>query len=153
MKKFKFTLQTVHKVRELKSERENLTLGELQNEADRAASQVTHIEELRNDAVEKYLQRLNSGRHLNPLEMELNANHFASLNTLQKEAQEAAEKKRQDLMRQIEVVKAARIEVKITDKLRGDQQKRHEMEFNRQEQNNVDELVTTKFARRIQGSK
>jgi flagellar export protein FliJ len=153
MKKFKFTLQTVHQVRELKSERENLTLAELQQEADNAERRVEHIEALRNEAVENYMRRINSGEQLNALEMELNANHFASLNSLQKEAQSVADAKRRAAMQQLDVVRAARIEVKITDKLRDDQKKRHEVEFNRQEQQNIDELVTTKFARRIQGSK
>lgn len=153
MKKFKFTLQTVHKVRELNSERENLTLSELQNEAEKAASRVEHIEAMRNEAVEKYLRRISSGGQLNPLEMELNANHFASLNALQKDAQRAVEEKRQACLQQMEIVKAARIEMKVTDKLRADQKARHLAEFNRTEQNSVDELVSTKFARNIQQAK
>lgn len=152
MKKFKFTLQTVHKVRELNSERENLTLHELQKEAEQAASRVTHIESLRHEAVEKYVRRLKSG-NLNPHEMELSANHFASLNALQKEAQKAADEKRQACARQMEVVKAARIEMKVTDKLRADQKKRHQCNVELMEQKAIDELVSTKFARRIQRSK
>ncbi len=153
MKKFKFTLQTVHKVREMKSEQENLALSELQVQALEAERRVEHIEDMRNEAVEQYLVRINSGERLNPLEMELNANHFASLNTLQKEAQVAAERKQDEVRRQMESVRAARIEVKITDKLRDGQTKRHELEANRQEQRNLDELVTTKFARSVQDSK
>lgn len=153
MKKFKFTLQTVHKVRELNSERENLALSELQSDAEKAASRVEHIESMRNEAVEKYLDRIGSGGQLNPLEMELNANHFASLNALQKDAQKTVEEKRQACLRQMEVVKAARIEMKVTDKLRSDQRQRHQAEADRREQNSVDELVSTKFARHIQQSK
>lgn len=153
MKKFKFTLQTVHKVRELKSEQENLTLSELQGEAREAEQRVEHIEGLRNEAVEQYLMRISSGERLNPLEMELNANHFASLNNLQREAQVAVDQKHEAVRQQLESVKAARIDVKITDKLRDDQKRRYELEANRREQRNLDELVTAKFARRVQGSK
>lgn len=153
MKKFKFTLQTVHKVREMNSERENLTLSELQNDAEKAAERVEHIESMRNEAVEKYLRRLSSGAQLNSLEMELSANHFASLNALQKDAQRAVEEKRQACLRQMEVVKAARIEMKVTDKLRSDQKLRHQAEADRREQSSVDELVSTKFARHIQQAK
>lgn len=153
MKKFKFTLQTVHKVRELKSEQENLTLSELQGEAREAERRVEHIEGLRNEAVGQYLMRISSGERLNPLEMELNANHFASLNNLQREAQVAVDQKHEAVRQQLESVKAARIDVKITDKLRDDQKRRYELEANRREQRNLDELVTAKFARRVQGSK
>ena len=153
MKKFKFTLHTVHKVREIKSERERLTLSELQQEAEKAASRVAHIEEMRNKAVENYLQKLSSGKHLNAMEMELNANHFASLNTLQKEAEKTAEQKRLECLEQMEKVRTADVQVKITDKLRDDQQKRHQFEADREEQNNIDELVSTKFARLVQGTK
>jgi flagellar export protein FliJ len=153
MRKFKFTLQTVHKVRELKNEREKLTLSELQNEAAQADSRVEHIEAMRSEAVENYLGRVNSGKHLNALEMELSARHFASLNFLQKDAQKTADEKRLDCARQLEKVQAATVDVKVTDKLRHDQQRRHRFEADRQEQMNVDEIVSTKFARIIQGSK
>ena len=153
MKKFKFTLHTVHKVREIKSERERLTLSELQQEVEKAASRIAHIEEMRNKAVENYLQKLSSGKQLNAMEMELNANHFASLNTLQKEAEKTAEQKRLECLEQMEKVRTADVQVKITDKLRDDQQKRHQFEADREEQNNIDELVSTKFARLVQGTK
>lgn len=153
MKKFKFTLDTVHQVRERKSEQENLTLTELQFEAQEAQMRVSHIETMRQEAVERYMERLNSGVHLNPREMELSSNHFASLNSLQKEAQKVVEEKQDACRRQLEKVHAARVEVKVTDKLRDSQQRRHNEEVARREQNNIEELVTAKFARRIQGSK
>lgn len=153
MKKFKFNLQTVHQVRELKSERENLTLSELKNEVEQAELRVVHIESMRAEAVERYMQRLSSGEHLNPREMELSSNHFASLNSLQKEAQKVVEEKRQACLRQLEVVKAVRVDVKVTDKLRNNQQKRHQENFERHEQQNIDELVTANFARNLQRSK
>lgn len=152
MKRFKFSLQTVHHVRELKSERENLALSELHIEAEKAQQRVAHIELMRTEAVEKYLQRLRSG-DLDPREMEMSSNHFASLDSLQMEAQKAAEETRQACLRQLELVKAARVEVKVTEQLRDTQHKRHHEEVARHEQNSVDDLVTAKFARRIQGSK
>ena len=93
------------------------------------------------------------GKQLNAMEMELNANHFASLNTLQKEAEKTAEQKRLECLEQMEKVRTADVQVKITDKLRVDQQKRHQFEADREEQNNIDELVSTKFARLVQGTK
>lgn len=153
MKKFKFTLQAVHKVRELKSERENITLGELLNAADAADLKVSHIETMRNEAIEKYLLKLNSGGQVSAMEMELNSMHFASLDSLQKEAQNEADAKRKAYAHQLEAARAARRDVKITDKLRTDQKKRHDLELDRQEQKNLDEIVVTKFARSLHGTK
>lgn len=153
MKKFKFNLQTVHNVRELKSERENLTLSELQSEVERAESRIAHIESMRAEAVERYIQRLSSGNHLNPREMELSSNHFASLNSLQNEAQKVADEKRLACLRQLEAVKAARVEVKVTDKLRDDQLRRHQQESDSLEQKGIDELVTANFTRNLQKSR
>lgn len=153
MKKFKFNLQTVHKVRELKSEQENLVLSELQNEVVQAELRVAHIESMRAEAVERYMERLTSGDHLNPREMELSSNHFASLNSLQKEAQRSVDEKRQACLSQLDVVKARRIEVKVTDKLHDEERKRHQRAVDRDEQKNTDELVTANFARNLQKSK
>jgi flagellar export protein FliJ len=150
MKKFKFTLQTVHSVRETRQEKESLTLAELRAEAGQAAARVASIEKIRLQTIEDYTLRLHSGEQLNAMEMELNSNHFASLNNLQKEAEKVLQEKKQACLRQVEIVTAAMREVKVTDQLRETQKERHQLEFARLEQNNVDELVSTNFARRAQ---
>ena len=152
MKKFKFNLQTVHKVRELRSEKENLLLSDLKNQAELARSRIAHIEELRKDALESYMKRLSAGAYLDPKEMELNSNHFASLDSLQREAQKVADEKAQACLSQIQVVLEARVEAKVTDKLHENQKMKHQLEFERHEQAGIDELVTNNFARNIQRS-
>ncbi len=153
MKKFKFTLQTVHKVREMRQEKEKIVLGELRAEADDAASHAANVEKLRSEAIDNYSRRLKSDERLNPMEMELNSNHFASLMRLQQEAENIVEQKKRACVRQGETVAAAMREVKVTDQLRETQKERHQQEFARQEQNSIDELVTTKFARQMQQTK
>ena len=149
MKKFEFKLETVHKVREIRQEREAIILGELQAEAERAGQTVTHIEMLRQEAIENYTRRLGAGEQLDAMEMEMNSNHFTSLNRLQKEAEIDLQQKRSMCLKQVEFVTEAMREVKITDRLRETQKERHRLEISRQEQNEVDEHVSGAFARRI----
>ena len=46
MKKFKFTLQTVHNVREMQQEKEELVLSERQTEVNQATARLAEIERL-----------------------------------------------------------------------------------------------------------
>lgn len=149
MKKFKFSLQTVHNVREMRQEKEKLVFSELQADAAKTADQIAQIEKLRVEAIEVYARRLNAGEQISATEMELHSNHFTSLNRLQIEAEKVLEQKNQACVNQGETVAAAMREVKITDRLRETQKARHQVEFARHEQNNIDELVSATFARKL----
>ena len=149
MKKFKFTLDSVHKVRGIKQDRESVILSELRTEAERAAAGVAHIELMRHSAIEKYTQRIAAGERLDALEMELSSKHFASLDRLQRDAEAVLAQRKKACEIQIAVVTEAMRSVKITENLRDTQEARHRREHERQEQNSVDELVSTNFARRI----
>jgi flagellar export protein FliJ len=147
MKKFKFTLQTVHNVRELRQEKEELILGQLQTEAVVAEEVVAQIESNRRQAIENYAQRLRSGEQLDPMEMELNSKHFESLNQRRKDSEQVVAQKKQACVRQSQAVVGAMREVKITGRLQETQKRKHDLEFARTEQNGIDELVSTRFAR------
>lgn len=149
MKKFKFTLQTVHNVRQMKQEKEELVLSEKQNEANRAAERLDELERARVDAIEKYTGKMKAGEFLSAYEMELNTNHLAALDRVIREAQADLEQKKRACAAQGEIVAAASREVKITDRLRETQQNRHRLETARQEQNALDELVSANFARQM----
>lgn len=149
MKKFKFSLDTVHKVREIHQERESVILGELQTQAEKAAQGVASIEARRQEAIQSYTTRITSGEQIDVMELELNSNHFASLDRLQKDAEAALAIKRQACARQIESVTEAMRAVKITDNLKETQLERHQLEYTRQEQTTVDELISATFARRL----
>ncbi|CAN5362998.1 hypothetical protein BH10ACI2_BH10ACI2_06510 [soil metagenome] len=153
MKKFKFTLDTVHKVREIRMEKESVILSDLQAEAEKAAQSLANLETMRQEAIENYTRRIRSGEQMNSMEMELNSNHFASLDRLQKEAEAALALKRTACARQIQLVTEAMREVKVTDNLRETQMERHQLESDRQEQTIVDELVSATFARRMSQAK
>lgn len=149
MKKFEFTLKTVHKVREIRQEKESTILANLQADAEKAARRVAQIEAMRHEAIESYSRRLTSGDQLNATELELSSNHFASLDRLQRDAEVELRVKQHACLRQIELVGEAMRDVKITDKLRESQEERHQQEYLRQEQNSVDDMVSAKFARRL----
>ena len=153
MKKFKFKLQTVHNVREMKQEKEQLVLSELQKEAAKAAERVAEIDQLRFKAIANYARRIECGQTIDPYELELNSNHIAALDRLQREAKENLEIKRQACARQSKTVAAAAREVKVTNRLRENQEQRHQLELERQDQNNIDEIVTSNFARRMSQTK
>ena len=148
MKKFQFKLETVHKVREIRQEREAVILAELQRAAEKAAQKVAQIEGLRQEAIENYTRRIASGEQLEAKEMELNSNHFTLLNRLQREGEDDLQQRQRSCTQQIESVTEAMREVKITDRLRETQEERHRIEFSRQEQSMVDEHVAGIFARR-----
>jgi flagellar export protein FliJ len=149
MKKFEFKLGTVHKVREIRKEREAIILGELETEAVKAAQKVSNIDTLRQEAIENYARRLSAGEQLDAAEMELNSSHVNSLNRRQKDAEADLQQKRSSYLRQVEFVTEAMRDVKITERLRETQKERHGQEMSRQEQNSIDEHVSGTFARRI----
>lgn len=149
MKKFKFTLDSVHKVREIKQDRESVILSELRAQADRAAERIAHIEAMRREAIENYTRRIAAGERLDALEMELSSKHFASLDLLQKDAEAVLAQRQKACEIQIGTLTEAMRDVKITANLRETQRERHNSEFERREQNGVDELVSNNFARRI----
>lgn len=151
MKRFKFSLESVHKVREIRQERESAILGELKAEAMRAAERVAHIEAMRREAIDRYTRQVTNGARVDALEMELSSKHFASLDRLQKDAEAELARRNRDCEIQIAAVTEALRNVKITENLRETQVRRHRAEFDRQQQNDVDEIVTTSFARRTTG--
>lgn len=153
MKKFKFTLQTVHNVREMRQEKEELVFSQMQAEATRAAERIREIEKMRFEALENYTRRLTAGAAVCAIELEMNSNHFASLDRLQREAEKILNEKKQACNQQSRKLACAVREVKITNRLRETQVAKHKLELERQEQINTDEIVSANFARRLIGTK
>lgn len=149
MKKFKFTLQTVHNVRELKQESEQLVLAQLQAEAARAAEQIERIDAAYIRAINEYSAKVNGGRALHIGEMELEALHISSLERQKRQAIEVFEEKKRACASQSVRLAAAAREVKVTNRLRETQALRHRLEADKDEQNAIDDLVAANFAREM----
>lgn len=149
MKKFKFKLQTVHSVREMRQEKEQFVLAQLQTEANKIREEIERIEQNRTNAIKKYLEKVNSGELINPAEMELNLRHIADLERRRRELQELLEEKKLACKEQSRKVAEANKKVKITERLRENQQDQYKQELEREEQNSLDEIISANFARRI----
>jgi len=149
MKKFKFTLQTVHNVREMREEKEQMILMRMQNDVDQAAERVAQIEQMRLQAIENYTARLSSGKPLDAFDLEACSNHLSTLDRFQREAQAMLEQTKQIAAGQSVNVAAAGRAVKITEKLRETQQTRYKVESAKVEQTALDEIVSANFARRM----
>ena len=83
----------------------------------------------------------------------MSSNHFASLDRLQREAEKVLNDKKLACNTQSQKLAAAVREVKITNRLRETQVAKHKLEIDRQEQINLDEIVSANFARRLIGAK
>lgn len=149
MKKFKFTLQTVHNVREMRQEKEQMRLMQLQTDVNKAAERVREIQQMRLQAVENYVAKLNKFGALDALELELSSKHLSSLDRTESEAQKFYEQTKQIAAEQSRRLAAATREVKITEKLRETQQQRHAVEMSKTEQITLDEIVCANFARQM----
>ncbi|MCY7345026.1 MAG: flagellar export protein FliJ [Pyrinomonadaceae bacterium] len=149
MKKFKFTLQTIHSVREMRQEKEEFVLSQMQAEAIKTAGRIRQIEEARQAAIENYNTSLKRGEAMNIGEMELETAHIASLDRQRRQTQELLEQQNQSCLRQKTTLAAAAREVKVTEKLRETQQTRHRTELDRHEQNALDEMVSANYARKM----
>lgn len=150
MKKFKFKLQTVHDVREIRKENEHLALTKLQNEAADAEAKVGEIEKIRNEAIEQLSDNLKKkGQAINAHELEMSSVHINTLDRFRREAQQVLEIKKQECRLQSQKVADASRDVKITARLRENQAQKHEQEATREEQNLIDEIVSANYARKL----
>lgn len=153
MKKFKFSLDSVHKVREIAQDRESAVLAELRAEEIQVAERIEHIEAMRREALDKYTRRIASGERVDALELELSSSHFASLDRIQREAEETLLQKKLECDRQVSIVTEAMRKVKVTENLRETQLARHKADGDRQDQIAIDEIVNAVYARRSSGNR
>lgn len=149
MKKFKFTLQTVHNVREMVQEREQIALAHLQKEADETANKLARIEKMELAAIADYTAKLRVGELMNIGEMELELKHISALDKLKRETEELLKQKNEACNAQRRKLALAAREVKVTNRLRETQETRHRLENARQEQIALDEIVAANYARRL----
>ncbi len=153
MKKFKFNLQAVHNVREMNENQEQLHLAELQSEMKKTLAKIDQLEEMNLEATKNYMTKVKVGESTSPFEMQMHADHISDINRRRREAQEELVERKLACANQAKKLAEAHRNVKVTDKLRETQEARHKQEFERQEQNKIDEFVTTNFARQMSGIK
>jgi len=145
MKKFKFTLQSVHNVREMREEQELMVLSRLNLETEQASARLTAVEGALGDAVEKYNRKIKIGEPINVNEMELNSRHISALEKQKAAAREELRERQNARKQQISLVTQAARDVKVTGKLRDNQVKNHRLAASRHEQTALDEMATIGF--------
>ncbi len=149
MKKFKFTLQSVHNVREMREEKELMVLSGLNLEAERASEHLARVEGALRGAVENYNRKMAVGEPINVIEMELNSKHISALERQKTAAREELVERLGACARQATLVTHAAQQVKVTGRLRENQVTTHRQTTARHEQNTLDEMVTIGFARKL----
>lgn len=148
MKRFQFSLQSVHNLRQLHRDEAERDLARAAAEVSHASASLDEAAHIRHAALETYAATLRSGA-LNPHEAALRASYLAALVRREADARErvAALERERDGRRQA-AAEAAR-QAEVTAKLRERHRARYESEAARNEQNNLDEMATVAFARRF----
>ncbi len=146
MKKFRFTLQTVHDLREARRDEAERALATASRAVDEAEEQLAETSSAHERAMEEFAARLESGE-LDPFEAELSVNYLASLverkleaHARLKELEERRERQRE------ETIEAAR-SAETTARLRDRQREKHQLQMMRAEQQILDEMAMLTQAR------
>lgn len=148
MKRFRFPLQAVHNLRQMRRDEAERELAQAAAEVSHGAARLDEVACTRTAATEAYLRALQKS-DIDQHEMALRINYLASLTQRESEARArlAELESAREAQRQL-VTRAAR-DAEATAKLRERHRVRHETEAARAEQNNLDEIATVAIARRM----
>jgi flagellar export protein FliJ len=146
MKKFTFTLQTVHQLRERRrngAERELATAG---LELEKAKAHLIEVLEMRQQAVNRYVA-LHQTSQIEASTVAMHTNYIGSLMELERLARNSiAHNERQVAIKREKLIEASR-EEETTANLRDRQFERHVLETARKEQILLDEMAVMAVAR------
>jgi flagellar export protein FliJ len=146
MKKFRFSLQTVHDLRETRRDEEERTLALTANAAQEAADQLAETRQAHSRATDVYAARLQSGE-IDPFDATLSVNYLASLLKREREDQTRLRDRERVHEAQRTITAEAARAAEATAKLRERQRERHKLESSRAEQEMLDEMATLLQAR------
>lgn len=146
MKKFKFTLQTVHQVRELKRDNAERDLVAAGIELDDAKAHLEDVLSMRQKAVNQYVD-LHQSRQIEASTVVMHTNYIGSLMELERLARNSIAKKERHVASKREVLIEASRESETTANLRERQFERHVLETARKEQLLLDEMAVLAVAR------
>lgn len=148
MKRFKFSLQTLHDLREQEREEAERALAQAAAEVTQAAARVEELRAAINEAVLAYAASLQT-KELKPHEAQMHTEYLVTLDQQLAAARAhhtACERQRE--VRLQELVKASAA-AEATTKLREQYYARYVAELAREEQTLMDELATIAAARRL----
>ena len=147
MKRFKFSLQTVHDLRVNIRDQAEQALAAASASVSEAAARVEEMERLRRAAAEDHAAKLQSGA-VDPFEAALFVNYMHAMAKRETEARRRLSmlERERDARREL-AVEAAR-HAETTTKLRERHRERHAARSASAEQNMLDEMATIAVARR-----
>lgn len=151
MKRFKFSLQTLHDLREQEREEAERSLAQANAELANAEAKIEQLRSTINQAVASYSANLQS-KSLNPHEAQMHNEYLIALDGQMAAARaHHAECERIREAKLQELVKASAA-AEATTKLRDQYYARYVAELVREEQNLMDELATIATVRRMRGA-
>ena len=146
MKKFRFSLQTVHDLREARRDEAERTLAAAARAVNEAAEQLEETDLVHERATDSFASRLQSGE-IDPFEAMLSVNYLAALTRRKVETRARLRELEQARERQREMTIEAARSAETTARLRQRQNERHQLEVARTEQQLLDEMATLAQAR------
>lgn len=146
MKKFRFSLQTLHDLREARRDEAERTLVRTAAASAEAAETLSETRLAHARASDAYAHSLRAGE-IDPFEATLSVNYIASL--LQREREDHARLKERERAHEAQqkITADAACEAEATSRLRDRQRERHRLETARTEQGILDEMATLSHAR------
>lgn len=148
MKKFAFSLQTVHQLRDQRREQEELKFASLNQSLNEVNSELVQIEENRRQATKFYADKMQKNE-LDAFEIGLAMDYLRALSVRESDARARVAQAQTKCQEQSQVLNLAMQAVKATEKLRSQARQKFELEVSRQEQSELDELTVLKFARQL----
>lgn len=151
MKRFKFSLQTLHDLREQEREEAERALAQANTELANAEAKIEQLRSTINQAVASYSANLQS-QSLNPHEAQMHNEYLIALDgqmTAARAHHAECERIRESKLQELVKASAA---AEATTKLRDQYYARYVAELAREEQNLMDELATIATVRRMRGA-
>jgi flagellar export protein FliJ len=146
MKKFTFTLQTVHQLRERRRNGAERELAAAGLELEKAKAHLIEVLEMRQQAVNRYVA-LHQTSQIEASTVAMHTNYIGSLMELERLARNSiAHNERQVAIKREKLIEASR-EEETTANLRDRQFERHVLETARKEQILLDEMAVMAVAR------
>jgi len=147
MKRFKFSLQSVHDLRESRRQVAERELADANGELYRANAQLEEVVRSRQKALERYLLIYQS-REIEVSMITAHTDFIGSLFRREREARAHILDVEAKIEQKRRAVTEALRDTETTAKLRDRQRQQHELEINRNEQITLDEIAVLSVARR-----
>jgi len=147
MKRFKFSLQSVHDLRESRRQVAERELADANGELYRANAQLEEVVRSRQKALERYLLIYQS-REIEVSMITAHTDFIGSLFRREREARAHILEVEAKIEQKRRAVTEALRDTETTAKLRDRQRQQHELEINRNEQITLDEIAVLSVARR-----